>query len=212
VNVNRNSKSAIQFRAATPNEGDPIMKSKALRSILTVAIAVISLFGFAGILRAIEPTASVEGVVTKIDHAAKTVALKTADGTEHTMHLVARTVAHSGKETYKGAEDAARGLEEGSRVVVHYTKEGTVETAEEIDHVGKDGLKVTEGTITKFDRGTRTMSVKTADGTEETFRLSEHAAEDAGKGTEDATKKSAHATVYYTEDAGHKVAHFFKTI
>ena len=85
-------------------------------------------------------------------------------------------------------------------------------TAEEVDHIGKDGLKTSEGTITKFDRGTRTMTIKTADGTEQTYRLTEHAAEDAGKDTGDAAKKSAHATVYYSDEAGHKVAHFFKTI
>ena len=182
------------------------------RRVFIVAVAVISIVGFASTLKAIEKTMSVEGLVTKIDRAAKTVVVKGTDGTEHTMHLVARTVVHGGKETYRGTEGAGRGLQEGSQVVVHYTKQGTDETAEEIDHIGKDGLKTSEGTITKFDRGARTMTVKTADGTEETYRLSEHAADDAGKDTEDAAKKSAHATVYYSEETGHKVAHFFKTI
>ncbi len=181
------------------------------RRVLSVAVAVISLLGFAGILKAIEKTTSVEGLVTKIDRAAKTVMVKAADGTEHTMHLVGRTVVHGGKETYKGAEASARGLQEGSQVVVHYTKQGTDETAEEIDRLGKDGLKTSEGAITKLDRGARTMTIKTADGTEETYRLTEHATEDAGKDTEDAAKKFAHTTVFYSEEAGHKVAHFFKT-
>ena len=188
------------------------MNSGMPRRVLTVAVAIISFFSFAGVLTAIEKTSSVEGLVTKIDHAAKTVIVKTADGTEHTMHLVGTTVVHGGKDTYKGAEQTARGLEEGSQVVVHYTKQGADETAQEIDRVGKNGLKTSEGTITKFDRGARTMSIKTADGTEETYRLTQHAAEDAGKDTEDAAKTSAHATVYYSEEAGHKVAHFFKTI
>jgi len=188
------------------------MTSGTSRRVLIVAVAIVSLLGLAGTLKAIEKTSSVEGFVTKIDRAAKTVAVKSADGTEHTMHLVARTVVHGGKETYKGAEGAARGLQEGSQVAVHYTKQGTDETAEEIDRIGKDGLKTSEGTITKFDRGARTMTIKTADGTEETYRLTEHAADDAGKDTEDAAKKSAHATVYYSEEAGHKVAHFFRTI
>jgi hypothetical protein len=55
------------------------------------------------------------------------------------------------------------------------------------------------------------MTIKVADGTEETYRLTEHAAEDAGIETEDAAKKSAHAIVYYSEEVGRKVAHFFKT-
>ncbi len=188
------------------------MSSGTFGRFFIVAVAVISFLGFESTLKAIEKTTSVEGIVTKIDRAAKTVAVKAADGTEHTMHLVGRTVVLGGKETYRGAEGAARGLQEGSQVVVHYTKQGTEETAEEIDHIGKDGLKTSEGAITKFDRGARTMTVKTADGTEETYRLTEHAADDAGKDTEDAAKKTAHATVYYSEEAGHKVAHFFKTI
>ena len=67
------------------------------------AVAVISLFCFESTLKAIEKTTSVEGLVTKIDHAAKTVVVKGADGTEHTMHLVGRTVVQGGQEAYKGA-------------------------------------------------------------------------------------------------------------
>ena len=187
------------------------MSFRTSRRVLTVAVVGISLFCFAGILSATEKTTSVEGLVTKVDRAAKTVMVKAYDGTEHTMHLVERTVVHGGKETHKGAEEAARDLQEGSQVVVHYTKQGTDETAEEIDQIGKDGLKTSEGTITKFDRDARTMTIKIADGTEETYRLTEHATEDAGKETEDTAKKSAHAIVYYSEEAGHKVAHYFKT-
>ncbi len=187
------------------------MNSGTSRRVLTVAVVVISVFAFAGILGATEKPNSLEGVVTKIDRTAKTVMVKAVDGTEHTMHLVDRTVVHGGNETYKGAEAAGRDLQEGSEVVVHYTKRGADETAEEIDHIGKDGLKTSEGSITKFDRAARTMTIKVADGSEQTYRLTEHAAEDAGKETEDTTKKSAHAVVYYTEKAGHKVAHFFKT-
>jgi hypothetical protein len=43
-------------------------------------------------------------------------------------------------------------------------------------------------------------------GTEETYRLGDSAAKDSAEGSE----RSAKVTVYYTEDAGHKVAHFFK--
>ena len=49
--------------------------------------------------------------------------------------------------------------------------------------------------------------MKTADGTEHTFKMSEHAAEDVGKGIE----KSAKVSVYYTEEAGKKIAHFFES-
>ena len=43
------------------------MNSGTSRRVSTVAVVVISLFSFAGILGATEKTASVEGVVTRID-------------------------------------------------------------------------------------------------------------------------------------------------
>jgi hypothetical protein len=150
------------------------------------------------------------GVVLKTDDAAKTVVVKLADGTEHTFHFVKATTVHGAHETAAGAKDAFHGLKEGSEVAVHYTAKGTVETAEEVDHIGKDGLKVTEATVTHVDRGAKTIAVKTADGTEEVYRMTDSAARDAGKGIGTGAEKSAKVTVYYTEEAGHKVAHFFK--
>jgi hypothetical protein len=152
----------------------------------------------------------VTGEVLKLDAAAKTVAVKLADGTQHVFHVVKRTAVHGAQETAAGAKDAFHGLKEGSQVAVHYTAKGTVETAEEIDNIGKDGLKATEATVTRIDRGTKTLAVKTADGAEETYRLTDSAAKDAGKDIAAGAEKSAKVTVYYTEEAGHKVAHFFK--
>ena len=37
-----------------------------------------------------------------------------------------------------------------------------------------------------------------------------HAAEDAGKDISEEGEKSGKVTVYYTERAGHKIAHFFR--
>jgi len=150
------------------------------------------------------------GVVLKTDDAAKTVVVKLADGTEHTFHFVKATTVHGAQETAAGAKDAFHVLKEGSEVAVHYTAKGSVETAEEVDHIGKDGLKVTEATVTHVDRGAKTIAVKTADGTEEVYRMTDSAARDAGKGIGTGAEKSAKVTVYYTEEAGHKVAHFFK--
>ena len=153
---------------------------------------------------------AVEGKIEKIDHKAKTFAVKTADGAEHTFHLTGRTAIHGTEKAGAATEDAFRGLKEGSEVVVHYSSRGTEETAEEVDHLGQDGLKTAEGTVTQLDRGAKTLAVKTADGSNETFRIANHAAEDGGKDLSEGAEKSAKVTVYYSEEAGHKVAHFFK--
>jgi hypothetical protein len=152
---------------------------------------------------------AVSGKVERFDRTAKTVVVKTADGTEHTFHFVGRTAVHGTETADAGTKDSFHGLREGSDVVVHYTAEGTEETAEEIDHVGEGGLKTTEGTVTHLDRGAKTVTIKTADGTEQAFHLTDRAAEDGGKDVSEGAEKSGKVTVYYTEKAGHKVAHFF---
>jgi hypothetical protein len=93
---------------------------------------------------------------------------------------------------------------------VHYTTKGTVDTAKEVDRIGKGGLRLTEGTLKRVDRGAKTVTVITTNGAEQTFRLGDRAALDTGRDIEKGADKSAKVTVYYTEEGGSKVAHFFK--
>lgn len=157
---------------------------------------------------AVEAVKAVHGTISRIDSAAKTVVVKTADGTEHTLHFIGKTTVHG---TEAGAKDTFHGLKEGSEVVAHYTVKGSEMTAVEVDKVGKDGMKAVDGTVTEMDRGGKKIAVKTADGTVETFKLTDHAAEDTSKDVAKGAAKSAKVTVYYTEDAGKKIAHFFET-
>jgi hypothetical protein len=156
---------------------------------------------------ALEPVTAVHGTVSKIDSGAKTIVVKTKDGTEHTLHFVGKTAVHG---TEAGSKDTFKGVKEGSEVVAHYTTKGTEKTAVEVDRVGKDGLKETEGAVSEINRGTKTIAIKTADGSLQTFKMADHATEDAGKDAGQATEKSAKVTVYYTEKAGKKIAHFFE--
>jgi len=176
-----------------------MINPKSLVAMLALVVVPVAL--------GVEPKeGAIRGTVTKMDRAAKTAAVKTADGTEHVVHFVGRTAVHGAEKTAAGADDVFHGVKEGSEVVVHYTAKGAEVTAEEVDHVGEDGLHVTEGTVSHLDRGTKVVVVKTKDGTEETFRMTDRAAKDIGKGAE----KSGKVTVYYTEEGGRKVAHFFE--
>ena len=150
---------------------------------------------------------AIHGTITKVDSSTKTVVVKATDGTEHTVHVVAKT---SVQGTEAGAKDTFHGLKEGTEVVAHYTTKGTDKTAVEIDRVGKDGIKAVEGTVSTVDRGGKKLVVKSADGTEQAFKLTDHAAVDAAKDVQKGAEKSAKVTVYYTESAGKKVAHFFE--
>jgi len=171
------------------------MKSIILLGILMAPLAPLSF--------AVEAVSAVHGTISRIDSGAKTIVVKTADGTEHTFRFIAKTTVHG---TEAGAKDTFHGLKEGSEVVAHYTAKGAENTAVEVDRVGKDGLKSMDGTVSDIDRGGKKLVVKSADGTEQAFKMADHAAEETGKGAE----KSAKVTVYYTEDAGKKIAHFFQ--
>ena len=144
-----------------------------------------------------DPFHFIHGTVEKVDSATKTVVVKTADGTEHTVKFTVDT-------TVKGTKDGFDGIKKGTEVVAHTTGKGVDETAIDVGKVCKDGLKATKGTVTKFDKDAKTVVVKTADGTEKTFELSGKAVEDAGKGV----AKGAKVTVYYTEEGGKETAHY----
>jgi hypothetical protein len=171
-------------------------------------LALVLLCGLAAgaAIAADDVVSGVHATVKAVDKGTKTVVVKTADGTEETLHFTGKTIAHGADATGKGAKDAFEGVKEGDEVVVHYTVKGTEKTAVEVDHVGKDGLKAGEVVVKSVDHAAKTVTVKTAEGGEETLKLTDRAAKESGKGLEKAGK----VTVYYTEDAGKKVVHFFK--
>jgi hypothetical protein len=181
-----------------------------MKNIIRISLAFLLLGAFS--LAAQDVVSAVHGTITKLDSAAKTGVVKTKDGTEHTIKFVDKTTVHGVDATAAGSKDAFHGLTEGTEVVAHYTTKGTEKTAVEVDKVGKDGIHEVDGTVTHIDRGAKTLAVKAADGTEETFKLSGHAAADAGKDIAKGSEKSVKVTVYYTEVAGKKTAHFFEKI
>jgi len=143
------------------------------------------------------------GTVKKVDKATKTVVVKTKDGTEHTVKVAS-------DDTVKGTKGGFDGIKEGSEVVVRSTGKGAEATADAIGKVGKDGMKVTKGTVEKVDDGTKTVVVKSADGTEKTFEYTGSTLKDSGQAVGKGTEKGAKITVYYTEETGKKIAHFFE--
>jgi hypothetical protein len=161
---------------------------------------------------------AVSGAVTKIDKEAKTIAVKTADGTEHVFHYTEKTTIHAGHEMGKGvktgAVDSYFAGKEGTHVIVRYTEKGADKTASSVDDFGKDTMKVSEGTVTKVDKAAHTVAIKTEDGAETTYDWGKDATIDTGhgivKGSQYVAKEGDKVVVHYTEDAGKKVVHFFK--
>jgi ABC-type Fe3+-hydroxamate transport system substrate-binding protein len=180
-----------------------------MQKLKIFAIAFL-ITGSLTVCRAQDVVSAVKGTVKKVDTSTKTIVVESADGTDHTFHYVGRTVVHGANATDQATVHGVDKLGEGTKVVAHYTTAGGKDTVREIDRVGEDGLKTSDGTIDHIDRGTKTLTIKAADGTKTTFHLTDDAAADAGKGIAKGSEKSAHVTVYYTEDAGKKIAHFFE--
>jgi len=168
--------------------------------------AGLCLLLLAPMARAADDVSAIKGTVTQMDAKAKTLSVRTAEGAEHVVQVVSNTVVYGFGKTTKGAHDAFRSLKEGSDVVVHYTRKGATEIALEVDHVGTEGLQRAEGVLTRIDRSGKRLIVKTAAGAEETYRLADHAARDAGADVEHAGK----VVVYYLDEGGRKVVHFFE--
>jgi hypothetical protein len=180
---------------------------RAILRFFAVAALLVS-----GVRAADDVVSAVHGVVTKTDAGTKTIVVKTADGTEQTFHWVGSTTVKGADATADASKDTFKGVKEGSEVVVHYTVKGTEKTGVEIDKIGKDGMKSIDGTVTKVGDGGKTVVVKSADGTEHTFKVAGQdtatAATEIGKGAD----KTGKVTVYYTEQGGKKIAHFFQKL
>jgi hypothetical protein len=156
-------------------------------------------------IQGVTGTIALEGTVDQTSDAGKTVIVKTVDGIRHLFHVTEKTVVHG---TATPDADALHGLEAGSRIVVHYAAKAGRQTALEVDRVDTRGLKTLEGVVTRVDRAGRQLSIRLADGTTQTLRLTDRAATDVGHDVDSA----ASVVVYYADEAGRQVAHYFKRV
>jgi hypothetical protein len=175
----------------------------------TVALVLLLVIPLAITVRTQGPppvrgTVALEGSMKKFYRAAGTIIVATIDGVEHVYHFTKNLVVHGG---HGPGVDALEGLREGSTVVVHYTTDGNEQAAREVDVVGGEGLGVTEGIVTRIDRRRKQITVRYDNGTVETFLLTEHAAAETPN---DVDRPGTRVVIYYSDQAGHRVAHFFR--
>ncbi|MEP7364904.1 MAG: hypothetical protein ABI972_16755 [Acidobacteriota bacterium] len=74
----------------------------------------------------------VKGTVKSFDKEAKTLTVKTADGTEETLKLSEKATVRTGKDVSKATEAT---FKEGEKVTVHYGGEGAHKVAHAIRRV-----------------------------------------------------------------------------
>jgi hypothetical protein len=75
------------------------------------------------------------GTIEKLDSTTKTIVVKTADGTDHTIK-VADTA------TVKGTKDGFNGLREGTQIVARTTVKGADETAIEVARLARTASRL----------------------------------------------------------------------
>src|SRR5450432_2586730 len=76
---------------------------------------------------------AIKGVVKSVDKGTKTMVVKAADGSEHTIKWTGNTTVEAAKDTGKGVAKGSMetydGLKEGTKVTVKYTEKGGEKTA-----------------------------------------------------------------------------------
>jgi hypothetical protein len=154
-------------------------------------------------------TIALEGTVDQTYKAANTVIVKTVDGVRHLFHMTGKTTVHGSESA--GA-NARRGLKVGTKVAVHYTTDAGEQTALEVDRLDADGLKTMAGVVTHVDRAARKISIRLGDGSVQRFVLTERAAMHVGKDVDQAAYHPMNVVVYYADESGLRVAHYFKRI
>jgi hypothetical protein len=155
----------------------------------------------------VQGTIALEGRMKEFYRAANVIIVTTMDGVDHMYQFTKNLVVHGGKGS---GVDALAGLQEGNMVVVHYTVSGDQALAQEIDRFGDEGLKITEGRVTHIDRRRKEITITFDSGKTETLRMTERAAADSATGVNDTGLDASKVVVYYSDESGRKVAHYFR--
>jgi hypothetical protein len=122
--------------------------SKRVSTILAALFVLVAVIAWQNAI-ADEFTHVISGVVKSVDKGTKTVVVKTADGTEHTIKYTDDTAVKGAKDAGKGVEkggaDAYLAGKEGTKVTVKYTEKGGEKTAVGI----KDASKATAKAVSQ---------------------------------------------------------------
>jgi hypothetical protein len=161
------------------------------------AFAIAPVYGQGPAIHGVTGTIATEATIKEEHKAANKIVVATEDGVEHVYDSAKGLVVHGGKDTLSD-------LKPGTTVITHYAPNNTVE---EIDRVGAGGLSTTEGIATKIDRGKKEITIRYDNGKIEKLKLTDRAADSVGKTVSEDTR----IIVYYSQDAGGKVTHYFKS-
>ncbi len=108
------------------------------RVVYLIAIATVLSIGVSQSVAAQDDVFHmVKGVVKSVDKDSKTMVVKSADGTEHTIKWTDKT-------TVAGGKDLGKDIGEGSKVSVKYTEKAEEKTAVGVKDLGKATAKAVQ--------------------------------------------------------------------
>ena len=109
-----------------------------LRVVLMAAIAIVLAVGLVQRSSAADDVYHIiKGVVKSLDKDSKTMVVRVADGTEH-------TIKWTGDTTVKGGEELGKDITEGSKISVKYTEKAGEKTAVGVKDLGKATAKAVQ--------------------------------------------------------------------
>jgi len=109
-----------------------------VRAAFVIAIVAVLTFSLGQRISAQEDVVHIlKGTVKSVDKDSKTMVVKSADGTEHTIKWTDKTSVDGGKEIGKD-------IGEGSKVSVKYTEKAGEKTAVGVKDVGKSTAKAVQ--------------------------------------------------------------------
>src|ERR1700740_2345970 len=106
------------------------MSSSVLRLGFQVVLALAAVCSVAAAQSDKGSANVVTGTIEKVDSGAKTIAVKTADGTVETVKFTEKTSVDGLKDGAKGVDLVGK---EGGHVIVHATSEGAEKTAHSVE-------------------------------------------------------------------------------
>ncbi len=113
------------------------LRSRFRIALVAAIIAVLTFGAGQAVTWAQDVVHIVKGVVKSVDKDTKTIVVKAADGTEHTIKWTDKTTVEGGKEIGKD-------IAEGSKVSVKYTEKAGEKTAVGIKDAGKATAKAVQ--------------------------------------------------------------------
>src|SRR5712692_11492797 len=116
------------------------MRSRFLQASRRAVLVLLAACFAIAVARAQDATHVVSGTIEKVDAGAKTIAVKTADGTVETAKFTEKTTVTGLKDGAKGADLVGK---EGGHVIVHATGEGAAKTAHSVEWMGDKTVHTT---------------------------------------------------------------------